>query len=149
MGLAGWPAVAAHVWDDESCYAVATEQVQSSARPVRSHQLPIHVTRWLGSGMAWTGDLRRAAALIAETTEWIAAATGTRFLPYAALMLAGSGGRETEAAELIETVIGEARAAGQGMAASARAPGGRHPVQRARPLRDGDGPRPSTPPRRT
>ena len=64
--------------------------------------------------LVWRGEFAEAAALIGETDR-IAAATGTRFPPYVALMLAGSGGQEAEAAQLIETVSADARAAGQGL----------------------------------
>jgi hypothetical protein len=59
------------------------------------------------------GDFPAAASLIAEAQS-IAAATGTGFVPYGALMLAGFRGAEAEAAQLIEAVITDARAAGQG-----------------------------------
>jgi hypothetical protein len=54
------------------------------------------------------------SALVAEV-EAIAAATGTGFAPFAALLLAGFRGAETEATPLIEGVITDSRAAGQGV----------------------------------
>lgn len=63
---------------------------------------------------AWRGDFAAAASLVAEG-EAIAAATGTRFAPFAAVLLAGYRGEEAEAAPLIEAVITGARAAGQGL----------------------------------
>jgi DNA-binding CsgD family transcriptional regulator len=65
--------------------------------------------------MAWCGDFTAAASLIAEA-EAIAAATRTRFAPFAALWLAGFRGAEAEAGPLIEAVIKDARATGQGLA---------------------------------
>ena len=62
----------------------------------------------------WRGDFAAAASLIAEA-EAIAAATGTGFARYAAMFLAGFRGAEAEAAPLIEAVITDARAAGQGL----------------------------------
>jgi hypothetical protein len=64
--------------------------------------------------MICRGDFAAAASLIAES-ETIAAATGTRLAPYAALSLAGFRGAEAEAARLIEAVITDARAARQGL----------------------------------
>jgi ATP/maltotriose-dependent transcriptional regulator MalT len=62
--------------------------------------------------LTWRGDFPAAASLIAEAAA-IAAATGTRFVPLAALMLAGFRGSEAEAAQLIDSVITDAKAAGQ------------------------------------
>jgi len=62
----------------------------------------------------WRGDFAAAASLIAEA-EAIAAATGRGFARYAAVFLAGLRGEEAEAAQLIEAVITDSRAAGQGM----------------------------------
>lgn len=45
----------------------------------------------------WRGDFAAAASLVAEV-EAIAAATGTGSAPFAALLLAGFRGEETEAA---------------------------------------------------
>ena len=59
------------------------------------------------------GRFCRGCDQIAEA-ETIAAATGTRFAPYGALLLAGLRGAETEAAPLIQAVLTDARAAGQG-----------------------------------
>jgi DNA-binding CsgD family transcriptional regulator len=63
----------------------------------------------------WRGDFAAAASLVAEA-EAIAAATGTRIPPAAAVVLAGFRGAEAEAAPLIKAVITAARAAGQGVA---------------------------------
>jgi DNA-binding CsgD family transcriptional regulator len=61
----------------------------------------------------WRGDFAAAASLVAEG-EAIAAATGTLFAPFGAVLLAGFRGAETEAVPLIEAVSAGARAAGQG-----------------------------------
>ena len=63
---------------------------------------------------AWRGDFAAAASLIAEA-EAIAAATGSGFARYAAVFLAGFRGAEAEAWPLIEAVITDSRAAGQGV----------------------------------
>ena len=62
----------------------------------------------------WRGDFAAAASLIAEA-EAITAATGSGLARYAAVFLAGLRGAEAEAAPLIEAVITDSRAAGQGM----------------------------------
>lgn len=54
----------------------------------------------------WHGDL--AAASLAAEEEALAAATGARFVPHAALILAGFRGNEAEAAPLIEAVAAAA-----------------------------------------
>jgi DNA-binding CsgD family transcriptional regulator len=68
----------------------------------------------LGQNTIWCGDFAAAASLIAEA-DGIAEATGTRFAPYAAVVLAGLRGSEAEATRLIEVVTKGARAAGQGL----------------------------------
>ena len=55
----------------------------------------------------WHGDLAAAASLAAEE-EALAAATGARFVPHAALILAGFRGNKAEAAPLIEAVAAAA-----------------------------------------
>ena len=50
------------------------------------------------------GDLAAAASLTAEG-DAIAEATGTRFAPYGAVMLAGFRGSEVEATRLIADVM--------------------------------------------
>jgi DNA-binding CsgD family transcriptional regulator len=61
------------------------------------------------------GDFAAAASLVAEG-EAIAAATGTLFAPFGAVLLAGFRGDEAEATPLIEAVSTAARAGGQGLA---------------------------------
>ena len=91
------------VWDEEYWYAMVARQLQS----VREAGLLAHLVIWVKT-MAiltvWRGDFAAAASLVAEA-EAIAAATGTRFAPYAAVLLAGFRGAEAEAAPLIEAVI--------------------------------------------
>jgi len=100
------------VWDDECWHAVTARQLQSCREAGLLTRLVIYVTT-MAQISVWRGDFEAATALIAEA-ETIAAATGTRFVPYAAVMLAGYRGAEAEAARLIEAVVTDARAAGQG-----------------------------------
>jgi DNA-binding CsgD family transcriptional regulator/Flp pilus assembly protein TadD len=60
------------------------------------------------------GDLAAAASLTAEGYA-IAEATGSRFAPYGAMLLAGLRGSEVEATRLIADVMTGAQAAGQGV----------------------------------
>ena len=68
----------------------------------------------LGIFATWCGRFAEAVSLVAEG-DATAEATGTRFAPYAAVVLAGLRGSEAEATRLIEVVTKGARAAGQGL----------------------------------
>jgi DNA-binding CsgD family transcriptional regulator len=111
----GWLAAAAAitVWDEEYWHAMVARQLQS----VREAGLLVDLPIWVQSvavNEIWRGDFAAAASLIAEA-EAIAAATGSGLARYAAVFLAGLRGAEAEAAPLIEAVITDSRAAGQGM----------------------------------
>jgi DNA-binding CsgD family transcriptional regulator len=109
----GWLAViaAGTVWEEENRHAIYARLLQS----VREAGLLVHMSLWV-QGMAsdeiWRGHFAAAASLIAEA-EAEAAATG--FARFAAVFLAGMRGAEAEAAPLIEAVITDSRAAGQGL----------------------------------
>jgi len=62
----------------------------------------------------WSGDFAAAARLIAEARA-VCEATGSRFAPVAAAMLAAFRGREAEAVPLIQSIVEQATAAGQGV----------------------------------
>ena len=113
----GWLAVVAAgtVWEEEYRHAIYARLLQS----VREAGLLVHMSLWV-QGMAsdeiWRGDFAAAASLIAEAeAEAIAAATGSDIARYAAVFLAGLRGAEAEAWPLIEAVITDSRAVGQGM----------------------------------
>jgi DNA-binding CsgD family transcriptional regulator len=101
------------VWDDERWHTIEARQLQSCREAGLLAQLVISVNA-VAIRTIWHGDFAAAVSLIAEA-EAIAAATGTHFAPYAAVFLAGFQGAETAAAQLIEAVIKDARAAGQGV----------------------------------
>jgi DNA-binding CsgD family transcriptional regulator/tetratricopeptide (TPR) repeat protein len=101
------------VWDEESWFATVARQLKS-CREAGSLALLVICVNSMAQLLVWRGDFAEAASLIAEAHS-TAAATGTRFLPYTALTLAGFRGAEGEAAQLIEAVSTEARAAGQGL----------------------------------
>jgi len=104
---------AATVWDEECWYAIQAREVQSCREAGLLAQLVIWVQA-TAVFTTWRGDFAEAASLVAEG-EAIAAATGTRHAPTGAVMLGGFRGAETEAVPLIEAVITDARAAGQGV----------------------------------
>jgi DNA-binding CsgD family transcriptional regulator len=62
----------------------------------------------------WSGDFAAATSLIAEAGT-VCEATGSRFAPVAAAMLAAFRGREAEAVPLIQSIIEQATAWGQGI----------------------------------
>jgi DNA-binding CsgD family transcriptional regulator len=106
-------AAAIMVWDEERWHAIVAREIQSCREAGWLAQLVISVNS-MAILSAWHGDFAAAASLIAEV-EAIAAATGTRFAPFAAVMLAGFQGAESRAAPLIEAVITAAQAAGHGL----------------------------------
>jgi DNA-binding CsgD family transcriptional regulator len=102
------------LWDEESWHAINTRQLQEARDVGALARLPIDVTAWAVL-VAWRGDFAGAAVAIAEA-ESVTEATGTGFGPYAALLLAALRGREIDAAPMIESVVRDATAAGQGIA---------------------------------
>jgi DNA-binding CsgD family transcriptional regulator len=112
----GWMAAGARaaMWDDEGLLEICTRQVQVLRDAGALAALPIHLTYLANAGL-WIGDFAGAASLIAEVDS-VAAATGSRFPPYALLRLRGLQGREAEASAAIASAI--QRAGGQGMTAA-------------------------------
>jgi DNA-binding CsgD family transcriptional regulator len=113
----GWGLLAADaaaiVWEEEYWHAIVARLLQS----LREAGLLVHLPVWMESMAiitAWRGDFAAAASLIAEA-EAITAATGSGLARYAAVFLAGMRGAEAEAASLIEAVITDSRAVGQGL----------------------------------
>jgi len=110
----GWVAgaVACVLWDVELWQSILLRQVQSA----RETGLLVHLLRYvtaLGLSAAWCGQFAETASLIAEG-EAIAAATGTRLAPHAAVFLAGFRGSTADATRLIEVVTTDARATREG-----------------------------------
>jgi DNA-binding CsgD family transcriptional regulator len=112
-GWIGAP-VATMVWDEDSCEAVTRRQVEldRDVGALASLAIDLNVS---GQFVALCGDFERAAALIAEA-EVVAEATGTRFAPYAALILAALSGREPELRPLVDATIAGGGGAGLGLA---------------------------------
>lgn len=99
-------AAAALVWDQEHWRAILARDVQSCREAGMLTQLALYLGPMAVIAI-WHGDLAAAASLAAEE-EALAAATGARFVPHAALILAGFRGNEAEAAPLIEAVAAAA-----------------------------------------
>jgi DNA-binding CsgD family transcriptional regulator len=102
------------VWDEQRWHMIEVRQLRSCREAGLLAQLVIYVNS-AAIRMTWCGDFAAAASLVAEA-EAIAAATGTRFAPFAAIWLAGFRGVEAEATPLIETVIKDSLATSQGLA---------------------------------
>ena len=131
---ATWLATAAPdaVGEEDRWHEVVTRQLQACREAGLLTRLVIYLNQ-AAQSLIWRGDLAAAASLVAEA-EAIAAATGTRFVPYAAVTLAGYRGVDGAPVQMIRTVITEAEAAGQGRGIHAGTRSG-HAVQRARPVR--------------
>ena len=101
----GWMAVGANaaVWDHDGWLTSCTRQVQIVRDAGALAALPIHLT-YLAMAIVWTGDFTGAASLVAEIDS-VAAATGSRFPPYALLRLRALQGRESEASAAIAGAI--------------------------------------------
>jgi ATP/maltotriose-dependent transcriptional regulator MalT len=110
----GWVAVAASaaVWDDEAFHAISARNVQLVRDAGALAQLPIYLSQ-LGISRAWMGDLAGAGSLVAESDS-VAAATGSRFAPYALLIFQALQGKEAEASAAIASVLEQAADGAQG-----------------------------------
>ena len=101
------------LWDEDSWHIITTRQVREARDAGALARLPIDLTAKAVID-AWRGEFGAVGAAIAEA-ESITEATGTRFAPYAALLLAALQGREDDASSMIEATIAGAAAAGQGI----------------------------------
>ncbi len=102
------------VWDYDGCLEIGTRAVEV-ARDFGALEVLAAADNGCGQTAAFGGDLATAAVLIAEV-EAVKEATGTRIGPYAAIALAGIRGQEAGASDLIDGVIRQATAGGQGTA---------------------------------
>lgn len=112
----GWLASRAAnlIWDYDRCLEIGTRAVRL-ARDSGALEVLAAADNACGQAAACGGDFESAALLMAEF-DAVKEATGTRIPPHAALALAGMRGQEAEASELIDGVITEATAGGQGTA---------------------------------
>jgi DNA-binding CsgD family transcriptional regulator len=104
----GWLAMAASnaVWDNDGARAISARQVQLLRDAGALAEFPLHLSA-LGIANAWNGDFAGAAANIAEA-DGVAAATGSRFFPWALLRLRALQGREADASATIASAIEQA-----------------------------------------
>ena len=104
---------AAALWDLDGWDAVITRQLQLARDSGALAQL---ATALQGKGIvvAWSGDFRGAASVIAEA-DAVTAATGIRIASYGGVLLAAFQGREAEASALLTTTIENAAASGEGL----------------------------------
>jgi DNA-binding CsgD family transcriptional regulator len=111
----GWQigGVRSATWDDDAI-AVYERQAQLVRDAGALAELPIHLQA-LALERAWRGDLPGARGLIAEA-ESIATSMGNQVPPFALLRVLALEGREAEASQLIQAVIRDGTALGQGIA---------------------------------
>jgi DNA-binding CsgD family transcriptional regulator len=112
----GWLAMAAcnAVWDNDGARAISARQVQLVRDAGALAELPLHLSA-LSIANAWTGDFAGAASNIAEADS-VAAATGSRFFPWALLRLRALQGREAEASATIASATEQAAGGARGSA---------------------------------
>ena len=103
------------IWDADSASAIAERQAQIVRDAAALAELPTHLSA-LAADKAWLGDFAAARALVAESDS-VAAATGNRTPPFAAVRIAALQGDHAEASALIEAAIEEATANGHGTGA--------------------------------
>jgi len=101
------------LWDEDSWHAISARQLQEDRDAGALARLPIDLSGWANLAV-WRGDFAAAAVAIAEA-ESVTEATGTRYRPIAAMLLAALRGREVAAAPLLESVVRDASAGGQGI----------------------------------
>jgi DNA-binding CsgD family transcriptional regulator len=101
------------LWDDESWHVINLRQLQLARDAGALARLPIDLTA-SAILVAWWGDFASAAEAIAEA-DAVTEATQTHIAPFGAMLLAALRGRQAEASTLIESVIENATAGGQGI----------------------------------
>ena len=102
------------VWEEEYWHVIEARALRSCREAGLLAQLVVYVNS-ITIFTVWHGDFAEASSLVAEG-EAIAAATGSQFPPFGAMLLGGFRGAEAEVAPLMEAVTAAAQAAGQGLA---------------------------------
>ena len=102
------------VWDYDSGVGIGMRTAQLARESGNLEALPSADNAY-GQAAAMGGDFATASRLMAEVNS-VKEATGTPIAPHGAIALAGLRGREEEASELIDRVVAEATAGGQGTA---------------------------------
>jgi DNA-binding CsgD family transcriptional regulator len=100
------------LWDDETWYELAANSVKLARDAGALSVLPIALA-YLAGLHVHAGDFGAAAALI-EESDAITKATGNAPLKYSSLLLAAWRGDERHAMTLIESVVRDATARGEG-----------------------------------
>ena len=100
-------------WGEEG-RRLTVRQVELAREVGSLDQLPI-LLNMTAMDAVWSGDFAAAASLIAEA-DAVCEATGARLAPYAAMRLAALRGNQAEAVRLIQPIIEQATAGGQGLA---------------------------------
>jgi DNA-binding CsgD family transcriptional regulator len=114
LWLACW--VAADLWEDETWAVLSRRQLEL----VRAAGALTAITLALSARINFlqaSGQLAAAASMVGEA-RLVTEATGIATPPYAALWDAAVRGREAEASELVNTIVKEAAARGEGFALS-------------------------------
>ena len=106
------PGASNATWDNNAI-AIYERQTQLVRDAGALGELPIHLQS-LALERAWLGDLSGAGRLMAES-ESISRSTGIQVPPFALLRILALQGREAEASPLIEAVIQQGTAQGQGI----------------------------------
>jgi DNA-binding CsgD family transcriptional regulator len=111
----GWLARVADktLWDDAGL-SITSGQVRLAREAGALDHLSI-VLNMMAMDAVWGGDLVAAASVVTEE-DAVREATGSRNLPYAAMMLAAYRGREQETTPLIQATAEQVMAGGQGAA---------------------------------
>jgi DNA-binding CsgD family transcriptional regulator len=113
-----WLGLAVHtaweLWDHEAWHTLATREVQLARETGALSLLPLALT-FLAGATVLTGDFAAAAALIEEARS-ITIATGSPRISYAEVYLAAWRGHEQEHAALVEEMLEDAKARGEGRA---------------------------------
>jgi DNA-binding CsgD family transcriptional regulator len=112
----GWmaPGPSSATWDSDGAIAIYERKVQLVRDAGALGELPIHLDS-LALERTWLGDFAGARLLIGERDS-VAAATGSQMPPFTELRLRALRGRQAEAFPLIEAVIEQGTARGQGIA---------------------------------
>jgi DNA-binding CsgD family transcriptional regulator len=105
------------MWDYDSWDVLSARQVALARDAGALIALPIAVNTRARAHL-FAGEFTEGASMVAQARS-VTEATRSRIAPYAALTLAVFRGQETQAAQLIQTVTGDAGRRGEGLALSA------------------------------
>jgi DNA-binding CsgD family transcriptional regulator len=108
----GWVSAACTLWDDAAVHQIAVAQVEASRRAGALTRLPLDLNA-LAVTLARAGDFTAARQAAAEART-IARIVDVRVAPYGAGLLAALGGREADAVPLLQSIIVQATADGNG-----------------------------------